>query len=205
MERSYLFSGSFVARTYDVSNEENFDSTDFTSPQVERSFRKWRSVSFTDAVVHCPDFGSKSKVYRSLDRGRAPIICGRQQGVQDVGLLLFYFNIKQKLIKKVDITDKFDDHIQKLRGWKTLHHEWTENAEQEFVIALSGIAKRNLTNLPNSSIFPPTMLADMDMSALQWLNGEHMGSSRQYKVRFWSTKLDFTKDKYLAGVRLWAP
>ncbi|GFW96145.1 hypothetical protein TNCV_958581 [Trichonephila clavipes] len=32
MERSYLFffSGSLVARTYDVSNEENFDSTDFT-------------------------------------------------------------------------------------------------------------------------------------------------------------------------------
>ncbi|GFV84152.1 hypothetical protein TNCV_3038131 [Trichonephila clavipes] len=34
MERSYLFfSGSLVARTYDVSNEENFDSTDFTSSQ----------------------------------------------------------------------------------------------------------------------------------------------------------------------------
>ncbi|GFW19820.1 hypothetical protein TNCV_3561231 [Trichonephila clavipes] len=26
---------------------------------------KWRSVSFTDAVVHCPDFGSKSKFCRS--------------------------------------------------------------------------------------------------------------------------------------------
>ncbi|GFU94478.1 hypothetical protein TNCV_2644641 [Trichonephila clavipes] len=38
---------------------------------------KWRSVSFTDAAVHCPDFGSKSKFYRSRP---SPIICGRQQG-----------------------------------------------------------------------------------------------------------------------------
>ncbi|GFW10983.1 hypothetical protein TNCV_4459581 [Trichonephila clavipes] len=27
--------------------------------------KKWQSVSFTDAFVHCPDFGSKSKFYRS--------------------------------------------------------------------------------------------------------------------------------------------
>ncbi|GFU66379.1 hypothetical protein TNCV_2551281 [Trichonephila clavipes] len=27
--------------------------------------KKWRSVSFTDAFVHCSDFGSKSKFYRS--------------------------------------------------------------------------------------------------------------------------------------------
>ncbi|GFW17574.1 a disintegrin and metalloproteinase with thrombospondin motifs 7 [Trichonephila clavipes] len=27
--------------------------------------KKWRSVSFTDAFVHCPDFGSKSKFFRS--------------------------------------------------------------------------------------------------------------------------------------------
>ncbi|GFW99804.1 uncharacterized protein TNCV_3420331 [Trichonephila clavipes] len=32
MERSYLFSGSLVARTYDVSNK-NVDSTDVTSSQ----------------------------------------------------------------------------------------------------------------------------------------------------------------------------
>ncbi|GFU58796.1 hypothetical protein TNCV_2331751 [Trichonephila clavipes] len=25
--------------------------------------KKWRSVSFTDAFVHCPDFGSKSKFF----------------------------------------------------------------------------------------------------------------------------------------------
>ncbi|GFX30710.1 hypothetical protein TNCV_4966231 [Trichonephila clavipes] len=41
-----------------------------TSTQVERSFRKWRSVSFTDAVVHCPDFGSKIEILSIL--GRAP-------------------------------------------------------------------------------------------------------------------------------------
>ncbi|GFX74704.1 hypothetical protein TNCV_3121341 [Trichonephila clavipes] len=35
MERSYLFfSGSLVARTYDVSNK-NVDSTDFTSSQLD--------------------------------------------------------------------------------------------------------------------------------------------------------------------------
>ncbi|GFU87688.1 hypothetical protein TNCV_596921 [Trichonephila clavipes] len=33
--------------------------------RLNESFREWRSVSFTDAVVHCPDFGSKSKFYRS--------------------------------------------------------------------------------------------------------------------------------------------
>ncbi|GFX37917.1 hypothetical protein TNCV_3835181 [Trichonephila clavipes] len=31
--------------------------------------KKWRSVSFTDAFVHCPDFGSKSKFF---DPGRTP-------------------------------------------------------------------------------------------------------------------------------------
>ncbi|GFX24471.1 hypothetical protein TNCV_992861 [Trichonephila clavipes] len=93
MERSYLFfSGSLVARTYDVSNEEKI-SIPLISPlrRLNEVFEKWRSVSFTDAVVHCPDFGSKSKVYRSLDPGRAPIICGRQQGVQDVGLSSILF------------------------------------------------------------------------------------------------------------------
>ncbi|GFV54944.1 uncharacterized protein TNCV_3144831 [Trichonephila clavipes] len=42
-----------------------------TSTQVERRNEvfnlenEWRSVSLTDAFVHCPDFGSKSKFYRS--------------------------------------------------------------------------------------------------------------------------------------------
>ncbi|GFU71921.1 RNase H domain-containing protein [Trichonephila clavipes] len=34
MKDPTFFSGSLVARTYDVSNEENFDSTDFTSSQL---------------------------------------------------------------------------------------------------------------------------------------------------------------------------
>ncbi|GFV32129.1 uncharacterized protein TNCV_1674181 [Trichonephila clavipes] len=64
----------------------------------------------TDAFVHCPDFGSKSKFYRSRpsphnlwETTRGPIRFS-------YGL----FNIKQKLIKKVVVfTDKFDDDIQK--------------------------------------------------------------------------------------------
>ncbi|GFX05541.1 uncharacterized protein TNCV_3434451 [Trichonephila clavipes] len=47
-----------------------------------------------------------------FDPGRAPIICGRQQGVQDFCLSYGLFNIKQKLIKKVD---KFDNDMQKIK------------------------------------------------------------------------------------------
>ncbi|GFY11827.1 mariner Mos1 transposase [Trichonephila clavipes] len=68
-----------------------------TSTQVERSFRKWRSVSFTDAVVHCPDFGSKSKFYRSRP---SPHNLWETTRVQYVSLSYGLFNIKQKLIKK---------------------------------------------------------------------------------------------------------
>ncbi|GFV17969.1 hypothetical protein TNCV_4715261 [Trichonephila clavipes] len=83
-----LYTGYFVicSDLYTGWNEvENSTST-----QVERSFRKNDGASPSrDAVVHCPDFGSKSKVYRYP--GRAPIICGRQQGVQDVGLSSILF------------------------------------------------------------------------------------------------------------------
>ncbi|GFV11518.1 hypothetical protein TNCV_975101 [Trichonephila clavipes] len=73
---------------------------------------KWRSVSFTDAVVHCPDFGSKSKFCRSRPN---PIICGRQQrGPRRWSFFYFILTLNKKLIKKVVFTDKFDDDIQKV-------------------------------------------------------------------------------------------
>ncbi|GFU74430.1 hypothetical protein TNCV_2656601 [Trichonephila clavipes] len=59
-----------------------------TSTRLNEVSEKWRSVSFTDAVVHCPDFGSKSKVYRSRP---SPHNLWRQQGVQDVGLSSILF------------------------------------------------------------------------------------------------------------------
>ncbi|GFV77934.1 hypothetical protein TNCV_881 [Trichonephila clavipes] len=82
----YLYTGYFVICSDLYTGGMKLKN--LTSTQVERSFEKWRSVSFTDAVVHCPDFGSKSKVYRSRP---SPIICGRQQGVQDVGLSSILF------------------------------------------------------------------------------------------------------------------
>ncbi|GFV31306.1 hypothetical protein TNCV_2566211 [Trichonephila clavipes] len=69
---SNLYTGGFIHTELVPTSTGGMKLKNSTSTQVERSFRKWRSVSFTDAVVHCPDFGSKSKVYRSLDRGRAP-------------------------------------------------------------------------------------------------------------------------------------
>ncbi|GFX87421.1 hypothetical protein TNCV_3369901 [Trichonephila clavipes] len=66
--------------------------------RLNEVFENGGASPFTDAAVHCPDFGSKSKFYRSRP---SPIICGRQQGVQDFCLSYGLFNIKQKLIKKV--------------------------------------------------------------------------------------------------------
>ncbi|GFW46855.1 hypothetical protein TNCV_2982111 [Trichonephila clavipes] len=60
-----------------------------TSTQVERSFRKMAERLLHGRCCSLSDFGSKSKVYRYP--GRAPIICGRQQGVQDVGLSSILF------------------------------------------------------------------------------------------------------------------
>ncbi|GFT83023.1 hypothetical protein TNCV_4801 [Trichonephila clavipes] len=80
-----------------------FTKNSTASTQVERSLKiqplhrlnevskKWRSVSFTEAsLVHCPNFGSNRNF---IDPGRTPIICGRQQGVQDI-CLFFYFILK---------------------------------------------------------------------------------------------------------------
>ncbi|GFV34395.1 hypothetical protein TNCV_1776841 [Trichonephila clavipes] len=63
--------------------------------------------------VHCPDFGSKSKFYRS--RPSPHNLWGDNKGSKTFVLLHIYFKIKQKLIKKVAIlTDKFDDDMQKV-------------------------------------------------------------------------------------------
>ncbi|GFV92414.1 hypothetical protein TNCV_3950241 [Trichonephila clavipes] len=78
--------------------------------RLNEVFEKWRSVSFTDAVVHCPDFGSKSKFYRSRPSPHNLWETTRGPRRFSYGL----FNIKQKLIKKVVFTDKFDDDIQKV-------------------------------------------------------------------------------------------
>ncbi|GFX56695.1 hypothetical protein TNCV_494431 [Trichonephila clavipes] len=59
----YLYTGYFVICSDLYTGGMKLKN--LTSTQVERSFEKWRSVSFTDAVVHCPDFGSKSKFCRS--------------------------------------------------------------------------------------------------------------------------------------------
>ncbi|GFX69737.1 hypothetical protein TNCV_1771051 [Trichonephila clavipes] len=66
--------------------------------RLNEVFEKWRSVSFTDAVVHCPDFGSKSKFYRS--RPSPHNLWETTRGPR-FGLSYGLFNIKQKLIKKV--------------------------------------------------------------------------------------------------------
>ncbi|GFX32703.1 hypothetical protein TNCV_888411 [Trichonephila clavipes] len=55
MERSYLFfSGSLVARTYDVSNN-NVDSTDFTSSQYDQARRRFFEWAQNEIAV-VPDF-----------------------------------------------------------------------------------------------------------------------------------------------------
>ncbi|GFW01995.1 hypothetical protein TNCV_1148751 [Trichonephila clavipes] len=75
--------------------------------------KKWRSVSFTDAFVHCPDFGSKSKFYRS--RPSPHNLWETTRGPRRLSYFTFILKLKQKLIKKVAIlTDKFDDDMQKV-------------------------------------------------------------------------------------------
>ncbi|GFX77666.1 hypothetical protein TNCV_1105831 [Trichonephila clavipes] len=73
---------------------------------------KWRSVSFTDAVVHCPDFGSKSKV--SLSRPSPHNLWETTRGPRRWSIFYFILTLNKKLIKKVVFTDKFDDDIQKV-------------------------------------------------------------------------------------------
>ncbi|GFX64192.1 retrovirus-related Pol polyprotein from transposon 297 [Trichonephila clavipes] len=68
---------------------------------------KWRSVS-SQTLLFIVQTLVQNRNF--IDRGRAPIICGRQQGVQDFCLSYGLFNIKQKLIKKVD---KFDNDMRK--------------------------------------------------------------------------------------------
>ncbi|GFW47723.1 hypothetical protein TNCV_2829131 [Trichonephila clavipes] len=147
MERSYLFfSSSLVARTYDVSNEEKRCESTVISPlrrlkEVSKSrplhrrsihaefkplhrlnevSKKWRSVSFTDAFVHCPDFGSKSKFYRS--RPSPHNLWETTRGPRRLSFFYFILKLKQKLIKKVAIlTDMFDDDMQKCEAtWELL-------------------------------------------------------------------------------------
>ncbi|GFW57723.1 RNase H domain-containing protein [Trichonephila clavipes] len=78
--------------------------------------KKWRSVSFTDAFVHGPDFGSKSKFYQS--RSNPHNLWETTRGSRRLSFFYFILKLKQKLIKNVAIlTDKFDDDMQK-NAWK---------------------------------------------------------------------------------------
>ncbi|GFY00416.1 hypothetical protein TNCV_1664551 [Trichonephila clavipes] len=60
----------------------------------------------------------------------------------------------------------------------------------------SSMVKTTLTQLQREWLL---FIVYMD----QWRNREHFGSS--YKVRLWAPKLDLTKGKYLAAVRLSDP
>ncbi|GFU67573.1 hypothetical protein TNCV_1643221 [Trichonephila clavipes] len=61
-----------------------------TPTQVERSFRKMAERLLRGRCCSLSRLWFKIESL-SIDPGRAPIICGRQQGVQDVGLSSILF------------------------------------------------------------------------------------------------------------------
>ncbi|GFY00211.1 hypothetical protein TNCV_4664631 [Trichonephila clavipes] len=86
-EKYNLYTGYFIQQ-FQPLHKRNFHAEFKPLHRLNEVSKKWRSVSFTDAFVHCPDFGSNRNF---IDRGIAPIICGRHQGVQDVCLSSILF------------------------------------------------------------------------------------------------------------------
>ncbi|GFW79438.1 hypothetical protein TNCV_3459081 [Trichonephila clavipes] len=91
MERSYLFSGSLVARTYDVSNK-NVDSTDFTSSQIYSLWIAWCKDHRTPdqkSWVRCHQIPSYTRCTCSLNQWVLKS-CGlnhEYRGLENISLL----------------------------------------------------------------------------------------------------------------------